>query len=133
LPVHRHGAAAARHQVLTIAGGRYHDHGHVAQDGVGLEFLEKLKAVHERHHQVEQDGVGPLRLGLRQRLGAIVRRAHTVVLLRGLQEPRHHLGKAPVVVRDDHVPHVSEFVQHFHDLVARHRFGEAIPYARARR
>ena len=37
---------------------RQHDHRHGRERGIGLQLPAELPAVHDRHHQVEQDDVG---------------------------------------------------------------------------
>ena len=56
-----------------IGHGRDDDHRNVAPFGLGLQLAQNLKAIHLRHHNIEQDQIRLFRGHLRQRLSPIGR------------------------------------------------------------
>ena len=44
--------------VMLVRQCRDHDHGYQVGVGIGFDFLARFKAVHARHHDVEQHQVG---------------------------------------------------------------------------
>ena len=76
-----------RDHVLDIGLGGEEDHRHETQRRIRLEAFERTDAVELRHHDVEQDQVGPRGLRHIQRLFAVFGRDHLVA---GGLEPHAH-------------------------------------------
>src|SRR6185295_4761957 len=79
---------------------REHDDRDGRERGIGLHPALELPAVHHRHHQVEQDDVGPVgAVEVVERLPAVRDRGRVVAFER--QQLSHHLAQVLVVFDDE--------------------------------
>ena len=90
-------AVLAPEDVLLLAAGGEEDHGGRLGGRVRLDAAADLEAVHLRHHDVDDQQVGPLLAQLLQRLLAVLRQDHAVaqrleVHLQDLADARRVVG-----------------------------------------
>ena len=103
--------------VLGVGEGGEVDDGDVAQGGVGLQAAADLKAVHVRHHDVQEDQGGPGLLGDGQGAGAVF--GHQQLIAPAVQGLMQHLQVGDVVVHQQYLLRLrrraagsSEIVRH---------------------
>src|SRR6266542_5459423 len=77
----------------------------VADGRIELLLGPELPAVHDRHHEIEQDDVGVLAASRGQGLATVGRRADLVAL--DLEDLRERLADSGVVLHDEHSWHVA--------------------------
>src|ERR1700722_7723011 len=103
LPVYRFRheiGSAQRDRHTTLVENGDHDHGYVAQAGVGLELLERAPAVQLRHHHIERDRLWSVLARQCQRLDAIASRYDAITFLfESLGEQAAHRR---IVIHDKH-------------------------------
>ncbi len=88
----------SRDHVLGVGPRRHQDDRHERQRCIRLEAPAYFDAVDLRHHHVEQDEIGPMRVGRRKSLLAVRGLDEAVIVHR---EPRHENVAVHLVVIDD--------------------------------
>src|SRR5690606_20010185 len=81
------------------------DHRHVGQRGIGLDLASQLPAIHDRHHQVEQDDAG-LVAGAQLLEGVPAVDGGADLMTFELERYSHHLADVVVVLNYQDLRHL---------------------------